>query len=132
MKILTLKTASKVQNMKKLIPYLTVIALSCPLAGCFLEEEKSYEYYVMHPVELYHDYEYCDHHPSSGVCFNIIKKYFRYQKNLALGSVHINNGVYSNANNGMIKQIGQGQHTRISKGAIFRNIDEPANSYDLN
>ena len=76
---------------------------STMLSGCSWKEEKSYDYYVAHPQELYHDYKYCEMHPSAGVCANIVKKYFRYQKNVS----------------------GFSKTNLMSKGAIFRDIDEP-------
>ncbi len=100
-------------NMKRFVPYFAAIALSSTLTGCCLEEEKSYEYYLEHPAELYHDYRYCETHPSAGVCFNIVSKYFHYQSNTSYKS----NNYKSN-----------NQH-KLSKGDIFRNIDEPISSF---
>ena len=94
---------------KKFIPYFTVMALSSALAGCDWKNEKSYEYYSYHPEELQHDYRYCEQHPSSGVCFNIVKKYFKYQK--------LSKYNYSDTS---------------SKGSIFRDLDQPIDSFGLN
>jgi len=77
----------QILNLKRLMPSLTMLALSSILSGCDLKEEKTYEYYVLHPEELRHDYNYCEKHPSAGVCINIVKKYFHYRTSnkMALG-----------------------------------------------
>ena len=62
-------------NMKKLLPYFILIALTGTLTGCNLAEDKPYEYYTLHPEELSRDYNYCEKHPSADVCLNIVKKY---------------------------------------------------------
>ena len=55
------------------------IISSVLLSGC-KTEEKPYSYYLAHPAELEADYNYCMNHPSAGVCYNIVQKYFRYKK----------------------------------------------------
>ena len=96
-------------SMKKIISYITAIVLTSALAGCSHNDEKSYEYYAAHPAELYHDYNYCSTHPSANICFNIIQKYFKYQKNSS-----------------------SDKHGTISSGYIFRGIDEPVASFGTN
>jgi hypothetical protein len=104
-------------NIKKIICCCApIFGLSTFLSGCGdLQEEKPYEYYTLHPSELYHDYKYCETHPSAGVCINIVKKYFQYKKNIQGGT----------------SAPSSADPYWMSRGYIFRNIDEPISSFGI-
>lgn len=103
----------QIHNIKKYTSYCIIIVLSSILSGCDLKEEKSYEYYALHPEELRYDYNYCEKHPSSGVCINIVKKYFYYKDRHKSGVFQFNNP----------------DQYQMSTGYIFRNMDEPINTF---